>query len=358
MYIIQCGDYNHLIDWIETEEEEENPSSEGNNEDAASGEAIKKCETNTTVLVSPPSKSTPFIIYDKIAFETHVLPAIFKEGKFDSFERKLYRWGFAKKKREVTGRRRSVDSSNSSIYEHPYFCKGDYMTASTIACSGSEVKRYRQMQKDQKNRGLQKRRRRSKVSSANSSGINLDTATATANLDEKMATTGKNAGKPRPSTAADNQSFLYREDRWDELYLSAFHCPPKKEDNMGSAYFRDNNRTKGKDDDEGLESLDLIPTSSAMLASSRVQHQHDHQKEQNDVRTQSIGLLTATSAQYTREQAMLLGNSHSSDITFGSLQQEVDDILADEDVVLLHELRRRHNDRENILKMIQRSFQK
>ena len=103
MYIIQCGDYNHLIDWIEAEEE--NPSEQESNISSSGEAAIKKCENNTTALVSPPSKSTPFIIYDKIAFETHVLPAIFKEGKFDSFERKLYRWGFAKKTREVTGRR-------------------------------------------------------------------------------------------------------------------------------------------------------------------------------------------------------------------------------------------------------------
>ena len=329
MYIIQCGDYNHLIDWIETEGE--NPSGDNNNDNSSGEAAIKNCETNTTALVSPPSKSTAFIIYDKIAFETHVLPAIFKEGKFDSFERKLYRWGFAKKTREVTGR------SNSSIYEHPYFRKGDYTTASTISCSGSELKRYRQMQKDQKNRLRKRRRKRSKVSSANSSMISLDKSSAAANLDRDIATTGKNAAKLRPPTI-DN---------------SVFHCPPKEEDNMVSSDLRGNDR---KDDDEGLESLDLIPTSSAILASSRVQHQHD-QKEQNDVvRSQSIGLLTATSAQHTREQAMLLVGK-SKNTAFSSLLQQMDDMLA-EDVMLLQELRRRYNDRENILKMIQRSFQK
>ena len=137
------------------------------------------------------------------------------------------------------------------------------------------------MQKDQKNRLRKRRRKRSKVSSSNSSMISLDKSPAAAKLDRDITTTGKNAGKPRPPTI-DNQSFLYREDRWNELHSSVFHCPPKEEDNMGSAYFKGNNRKGNNDEDKGLDSLDLIPTSSAILASSRVQHQHD-QKEQNDV---------------------------------------------------------------------------
>lgn len=37
-----------------------------------------------------------FMFHDRQAFEAVILPTIFKDSKFDSFLRKLYRWGFAK----------------------------------------------------------------------------------------------------------------------------------------------------------------------------------------------------------------------------------------------------------------------
>jgi len=53
------------------------------------------CPTNAHIITwSPDGKS--FIFIDRKAFEATILPVAFKDSKFASFLRKLYRWGFSK----------------------------------------------------------------------------------------------------------------------------------------------------------------------------------------------------------------------------------------------------------------------
>jgi len=47
-------------------------------------------------IVSWSPDGTSFLFHDRKAFEAVVLPDTFKDSKFDSFLRKLYRWGFSK----------------------------------------------------------------------------------------------------------------------------------------------------------------------------------------------------------------------------------------------------------------------
>ncbi|GFH53424.1 predicted protein [Chaetoceros tenuissimus] len=395
MYIIQCGDYNHLIDWFEEandpfkdndtpgeskEKREEHESNrrtvsvieknsglygddEVKNDD--SGDNHKKDnegnELNSNNL--PPPQSTAFIIYDKAAFETHVLPAIFKERKFNSFERKLYRWGFAKQK---TTRRRSTpdfslktsfyDSSSSSIYEHPYFCKGDYATASTIACSGSEVKRYKQMQKDKKKQ-IPKRRRGSKISTTVSSILsnNTETSPAIAPTDRKIAAAENidNASstiRTRPPPK-DNQLYLEQEDHWNALYLSALRSSNEEEEEEKKKKKKlaslDCKSGHEEEDDEGPVTF-VGPSrfreefmSTAMMASCL-----DDEEQRTEERAQTFGLHVAAS-QHVRDQS--LGETNSSTMTNMLLQEQ--------DSILLQHLRRRRNGRQIILEMIQRSYQ-
>ena len=60
MYALQCGDYEDVISW-----------------------------TNNGIS---------FVITDARAFTKRVLPALFKLGQFESFQRKLARWGFVKRR--------------------------------------------------------------------------------------------------------------------------------------------------------------------------------------------------------------------------------------------------------------------
>lgn len=94
MYALECGDYNHIITW------------------------------------SFVDRGLSFFILDTSAFAKHVLPALFKEAKFDSFQRKLYRWGFVKNKRSMRGNKTVLS------FSHPYFRKGDFELASKVTCSG------------------------------------------------------------------------------------------------------------------------------------------------------------------------------------------------------------------------------
>jgi hypothetical protein len=64
------------------------------------------------------STGDKFIIRDKKALESHVLPKYFKNTcKFMSFVRKLYRWGFRQVEKDF--------SSNMMIFMHKHFTRGD-----------------------------------------------------------------------------------------------------------------------------------------------------------------------------------------------------------------------------------------
>jgi len=76
MYVLECGHYSEIIAW------------------------------------NPEGKS--FAILKTNEFEERVLPEIFKEAKFSSFQRKLTRWSFVKK------------HYASSCYSHPSFKRGNW----------------------------------------------------------------------------------------------------------------------------------------------------------------------------------------------------------------------------------------
>ena len=92
MYALECRSYSQIIDW------------------APSGLA--------------------FVIMDKKNFENTVLPEIFKEAKFSSFERKLKRWGFVKAKVNR--------GTKSCCYGHGMFRRGDYGLCSKICNKGDQ----------------------------------------------------------------------------------------------------------------------------------------------------------------------------------------------------------------------------
>lgn len=92
MYTLECRKYSQIVDW------------------APSGLA--------------------FVVMDKACFENIVLPEIFKEARYSSFERKLKRWGFVKAK---------VDRGTmSSCYGHHMFRRGDYDLCSKIDITGDQ----------------------------------------------------------------------------------------------------------------------------------------------------------------------------------------------------------------------------
>ena len=94
MYSLECGEYSHIIDW-------------------------------STVDASGFS----FAVIDPAAFTKKVLPTLFKTAKFDSFQRKLYRWGFVKKR---------ARAGNLSIsFVHPFFQKGNFGLCARMTCNAS-----------------------------------------------------------------------------------------------------------------------------------------------------------------------------------------------------------------------------
>lgn len=95
MYALECGDYNHIVTW------------------------------------SLADGGLSFFILDTRAFAKYVLAALFKKAKFDSFQRKLYRWGFVKNKRMRGNKKKTMLS-----FLHPYFRKGDFELALKMTCSG------------------------------------------------------------------------------------------------------------------------------------------------------------------------------------------------------------------------------
>lgn len=86
MYVLECGDYLDVISW----------SHDG----------------------------LSFMILDTTDFEEKVLPDIFKEAKFTSFQRKLYRWGFVKRVK-----------SKYSYYTHANFQKGNFALCRMMDCT-------------------------------------------------------------------------------------------------------------------------------------------------------------------------------------------------------------------------------
>lgn len=124
MYVLECGKYNHIVDW--------------------------KLDTE--------SNETHFIVYDIDAFTKTVLPTFFKVAKYDSFQRKLYRWGFIKTRRT---RAEKLQLPKSACYVHPFFRQGDYNGAAQMTCSGANVE---YCKTEQKKRKRQQREKGSKVS--------------------------------------------------------------------------------------------------------------------------------------------------------------------------------------------------
>lgn len=113
MYVLECGRYNHVVGWkLDTESNEQH-----------------------------------FIVYDIDAFTETVLPTFFKVAKYDSFQRKLYRWGFIKTRRTKADK---LQLPNSVCYVHPFFRQGDYNGASQMTCSGANVELCKTEQKKRK----------------------------------------------------------------------------------------------------------------------------------------------------------------------------------------------------------------
>ena len=88
------------------------------------------------------------VIKDIHEFTEKVLPALFTVAKYDSFQRKLYRWGFVKTRRSKVEKEKY--DPNSASYFHKSFRKGDYGLAAQMTCSGMEVDLYKKEQKNRK----------------------------------------------------------------------------------------------------------------------------------------------------------------------------------------------------------------
>lgn len=108
MYVLDCEDYSHCISWTCT----------SSNIDLKLGPTKVKNEK----LFAEHS----FILHDVDAFESEVMPVIFKEAKYDSFQRSLYRWGFIKSHRKK--KRDSTNGKKSFTYHHTgdMFAKNDW----------------------------------------------------------------------------------------------------------------------------------------------------------------------------------------------------------------------------------------
>ncbi|GFH44648.1 hypothetical protein CTEN210_01122 [Chaetoceros tenuissimus] len=113
MYVLQCGKYSHIVNWqVDSDHDEHH-----------------------------------FIVQDIDEFTKHVLPSFFKVAKYESFQRKLYRWGFIKTRRT---RAEKMKSPKSVSYVHPCFRQGDYNGAAQMTCSGASVEIFKTTQKHRK----------------------------------------------------------------------------------------------------------------------------------------------------------------------------------------------------------------
>ena len=93
MYAVQCGEFNDIVAW----------SNDGRS----------------------------FCINDTDAFEKAVFPVVFKPSKWESFARKLARWGFTRIR--LTG----AYAERGAGYNHPQFRRGDFALSSLMSCSGT-----------------------------------------------------------------------------------------------------------------------------------------------------------------------------------------------------------------------------
>lgn len=119
MYVLECGKYTNIVNWnIDTEHNEHH-----------------------------------FIVHNIDEFTKQVLPVFFKFAKYESFQRKLYRWGFIKTRRSKAEKKRAP---KSVVYVHPCFRMGDYSGAAVMTCSGTSVEICKSTQKHRKREQRQK----------------------------------------------------------------------------------------------------------------------------------------------------------------------------------------------------------
>lgn len=119
MYVLQCGKYNHIVNWkVDSEHNEQH-----------------------------------FVVQDIDDFTKQVLPSFFKVAKYESFQRKLYRWGFIKTRRS---RAEKMKAPKSVCYVHPCFRQGNYSSAAQMTCSGASMEISKSTQKHRKRQQRQK----------------------------------------------------------------------------------------------------------------------------------------------------------------------------------------------------------
>lgn len=110
MYVLDCEDYSHCISWT-------TPSH-------------TKGKNNKVIFFQD-----SFTVHDIDAFASEVMPVLFKEAKYESFQRALYRWGFIKSHRKK--KRDSIDGKHSFTYHHTgnMFAKNDWEKCSILSYS-------------------------------------------------------------------------------------------------------------------------------------------------------------------------------------------------------------------------------
>lgn len=106
MYALECGDYSDVIAWSS----------------ASCRAGNDGCDM--------------FHIRDVRAFTEQVLPALFKSVKFDSFHRKMYRWGFSKQRTTRAPNPSDAVAAPIVFYSHQNFRKGNFALALSMTCSG------------------------------------------------------------------------------------------------------------------------------------------------------------------------------------------------------------------------------
>ena len=94
MYVVECGEFNDIIAW--------------------SNDGLSFCINNT------------------LAFEKAVLPVVFKAAKWESFARKLARWGF--KRIRLTG----TYAEQGAAFIHPQFRRGDFALSKLMSCGNED----------------------------------------------------------------------------------------------------------------------------------------------------------------------------------------------------------------------------
>ena len=108
MYALECGDYSDVIAW-----------------------------SSASCRAGGYDGGDMFHILDVRAFTEQVLPALFKSVKFESFHRKMYRWGFSKQRTTTRAQiRGDAVAAPFIFYSHQNFRKGNFTLASSMTCSG------------------------------------------------------------------------------------------------------------------------------------------------------------------------------------------------------------------------------